>query len=385
MSIFSGFGGKKGNYTLAATVDEHSLVFVLLRNTPSGPQVERHGIHYSATFPGTYVLDELLSQLRNTFPIRQLVVSFAAPYFEIQSMEQSIARVSPTQEITRGEAYRIASKMIELAERRLRRQIFEESGILPNDFVIQKANIFHWKIDGYAVDKLEGYKGEEVEGLVLGSFLREDYADFVAKLQKKHTLAVVSLVHPFEGAQQTGISGIFVHFTEEKTQVLAQNKEMFALTKSFSPGASRFRDVFSEEFGMVENIAREFEENYIKGSLSEEVRAKIHSFLLPEIYNFGTIIQEELGGIKISTPPQVYLFGHGIRFPEVLQLFAFKDSKNLPFQGKPHVEILFPTGANTHIDAPKNFDARYTPVFFLTEFAYANAKEAHRYFSTQKI
>jgi len=370
---------------LATTVDERSLVFLLLYNTPNGPQVERHGIHHSATFPGTYVLDELLSQLRATFPIRQLVVSFAPPYFEIQSMEQSVVRVSPTSEITRGEAYRITGKMIELAERRLRRQIFEESGILPGDFVIQKANVFHWKIEGYAVDKLEGYKGEEVQGFVLGSFLREDYADFVAKLQKKHAIAAVSLVHPFEGAQQTGVPGIFAHFMEEKTQVLAQNKEMFALTKSFSPGGNRFRDVFSEKFGMAENIARELEEDYVKGNLSEEVRAQMHSFLLPEMHNFGTIIQEKLGGMKISIPPRVYVFGRGVRFQEMLQLFALQDSTNAPFQRKAHVEILLPTGVSAHIAAPKNLDARYTPVFLLTEFVYANAKKAYRYFPPKKV
>ena len=119
-------------------------------------------------------------------------------------------------------------------------------------------------------------------------------------LKTKSSLKNVEIIHPFEVIQRQRRVGVFLYITEERTQGFIARKENFDVTKSFSPGGNRFRDVFQEQFGMVENIAEEFEKKYIRGELSEEAREKVHSFLLPEVYNFGTLVKEKLQNIKMS-------------------------------------------------------------------------------------
>jgi len=211
----------------------------------------------------------------------------------------------------------------------------------------------------------------QIMGSVLGTFLRQDYVELVKKIKKKHKVKKILVIHPFEGIQKLKTPGVFVYITEEKTQVFAVNKEMFALSGSFSPGGNRFRDIFQKEFGMIENIAEEFEEQYTKGNLSEQVRAKIHSFILPEVHNFGTLVREKLRNVKMSTAQHVFLFGAGVRFKEILQLFALEDEVNIPSQEKSDLEILMPKDFHNKIVLPGELDARYTPVLLLTEVMYA--------------
>jgi hypothetical protein len=255
--------------------------------------------------------------------------------------------------------------MSEQAERQLRTRLFEDSGILPGAFVLQKIK----------VPQPVGFKGQQVEGCALGTFLREDYANLVEKLKKKYRLKNAEIIHPFETIQRRGHIGVFLYITEEKTQGLIINKESFGLTNSFSPGGNRFRDAFQDEFGMVENIAEEFERKYIRGELSEETREKVHSFLLPEVYNFGTLVREKLESIKIFAPSHVFIFGDGVRFREILQMFISFDTDNNPFREKPILAVLLPKDLDDNMSFPKGIGIEYTAMRFLLEEHYA--KKTH--------
>ena len=70
----------------------------------------------------------------------------------------------------------------------------------------------------------------EIEGSVLGTFLRQAYVEFIERMRKKYKISKISVVHPFEGVQNLKNPGTFVYMTEERTQGFAENKEMLALS-----------------------------------------------------------------------------------------------------------------------------------------------------------
>ena len=371
LSFFRRGGIQKGNFHLVATIDEHSLVFMLLRIQDGKHEVERFGVQHADSSQGMFLLDDVLDDLRKKFNIQELVVSFAAPYFQIQSVRESLNRVGTNHEISQSEGRLICKKMIKQAESRIKKRLFEDSGILPDEYIVQRARVSHWEIDGYKVNSLEGFKGHGVAGTVIGSFLRQDVVSVLKKMEVKHHISKISIVHPFEGVLEKKSSGVFVYITESKTQICIVNHENFGFSDSFKPGENQFREIFRDEFGMVENIADEFYERYLVGALSEEVREKIRSFLLPEVYNFGTLVREQVEGMSIAAPENIYIFGKGVRIKEIFHMFEPATDSSLSSQETLIAQPLVPRDFKNFPSFSAHADPRYTEIFLLMQARYA--------------
>jgi len=156
---------------------------------------------------------------------------------------------------------------------------------------------------------------------------------------------------------------------EEKTQIAVLNGDRFAFPGSISVGSDNFTELFSSVFGMRESAAGHFQDQYFSGTLSLAVQEKAHSYLLPEIRKFVTLIQRKLMEVKMVLPDSVHIFGDARALRDWENLFFQDAFEDLPFIQKPKIDFLLPK----EVWEVRNFAAvdnpRYTILFLLGALA----------------
>jgi len=303
-------------------------------------------------------LEKIFAQFPREERIQEIRATFGANPFRAQVIPIIFPPKLPMHVMDKGEAFLIERETRARADRELQKNLFRESGILPNEFSLRSLKILERRIAGYLVPKLAGFRNGEIECAVLGMFLLESSFLPVKEFAKVHTIANVSVIHIAEAleafARKPGREGVYLCLEEEKTQIAVQARDRFVFLGTASMGARNFTEFFSDTLGMREPTARIFQKQYFEGSLSVGVQEKMQTYLLPEIQKFGTLIKQKLLEAKIVLPGSIWVFGRGGILRNLQSLLTSDVLEGLPFSQKPKIINVLP------IEVPKLESASFT-------------------------
>ncbi len=370
---FLRFAPKKGNTVLALCMGEREIDFLLFKKAGSRVQVVAYGSEDISTLRVGQILEKIFAQLPREERIQEIRATFGANPFRAQVIPIIFPPKLPMHVMDKGEAFLIERETRARADRELQKNLFRESGILPNEFSLRSLKILERRIAGYLVPKLAGFRNGEIECAVLGMFLLESSFLPVKEFAKVHTIANVSVIHIAEAleafARKPGREGVYLCLEEEKTQIAVQARDRFVFLGTASMGARNFTEFFSDTLGMREPTARIFQKQYFEGSLSVGVQEKMQTYLLPEIQKFGTLIKQKLLEAKIVLPGSIWVFGRGGILRNLQSLLTSDVLEGLPFSQKPKISFLLPSDVWEVKNFPGAQDPLYTELCLLGAFA----------------
>ncbi|MDP2637134.1 MAG: hypothetical protein Q8P03_00785 [bacterium] len=287
----------------------------------------------------------------------KVVLGFSPSFLKACRASQALERTAPRTEITKEEEKALVLEL----EKRLTEGALEalslRSGIQKEDVMLERLSILEKKIDGYPVPSLEGYKGRVVEFQGMGVFLLRSHKDMLNYMRSQYKLGIPLLSHTAESitlfAKEKGTDGLFVDIGDVKTSLALVTSGKLVFVDEIPAGGDSFTTVLAQSFGMKPNIAREFKEKYVAGTLSEDLRSRMRELFLPEAKNFSTLIEERLksAGFNISCP--VFLFGGGARLLEVKESLEEENRS---------ISLLLPKDVLPLESFPASMNAQYTPL-----------------------
>lgn len=337
---------KSRNGTLVLRIGKEEIDFLFFRNRQNSAEVVSYGTEARAFFGVRQTLEKIFIHLPQNRTIQQLLVTFEAGEFRAQVVEQTLLPNSFPHFIDQAESISIERAVKRRAERIFNKNLFEESGILPREFALQRITIVERRINGYQVSKLRGFKSGEIEFSLLGVFLLESAFLPIEQFAKAHHIRNVQVLHMAEAlesfAERKKHKGIYLCVEEEKTQIAIHTEERFQFSGIIPVGAHQFNELFSEALGMRESTAKVFADQYFHHELSLPVQEKLHIFLLPEIKKFGTLVKQKLLEAKVTLPEFVWVFGRGSALRDLESVFDQTMVEDLPFSQKPTIRFLLP-------------------------------------------
>ena len=336
---------------------------------PSGVQVLSYGVERISHFTARQTLEKIFVQLPKTTDVRELVATFPESQFNAQVIELTTPPILPRHLMDRAEAFSIEKDIRARASRIFQKRLFRESGILPGEFSLRNVKILNRKIDGYPVPKLDGFKRGEIVFSILGMFLLEPPFLPVEQFAKSHGIYDIRVIHIVEAiesfARARNQEGVYLFVQEEKTQIVVQKEGHIVLVDSIPMGENAFTEFFGDFLGMRETTAEAFQEQYFQGNLSQAVREKVQTYLLPEIQKFGTLVKKKLSAAKMALPESIWIFGKGRALRGIQNLFNADELEDLPFSQKPEVRFLLPKEIWEIKDFPGLDDPGYTSLCLL--------------------
>ncbi len=329
-------------------IGKEEIDFLFFKKGGAGIEILSYGSENISSFNVRQTLEKMFMHLPQKEIVGELIVTFQAHEFRAQLIGQTLIPSSSLHllDLDKGEALSIERDILARAERAFQKNIFYESGILPNEFSLRRVKILERRINGYSVPKLEGFKSGAIEFSILGMFLLESSFLPVEQFAKAHKINSVRVIHIAEALEaftrKYHQKGIYLCVEEEKTQIAIQNEEHFMFLGTIPMGASNFTEFFADMLGMREATARAFEEQYFNDGLSVAVQEKVQTFLLPEIQKFGTLVKKKILEAKITLPEFFWVFGKGRSLGNLQSFFAQDLLDDLPFSQNPKMNFLMP-------------------------------------------
>jgi hypothetical protein len=363
---------QKGELVLAITVDEHSLVYLLAELKGATQRVVEYSVQYNGASNGTILVEGLLADITKRFLVHRVLVSFTAPYLYIRAIQCRAGRIGEEATlITKEEAKTTSENLYTHSTETLKKQLVAESGILPEEFSVGRVHSLQWKIDGYQVPTIEGFKGSSIEATVVGTFVRNDVARTVESIRKRYRRIRTEVMHPFEGVWSSGLQGVFLYIGEERAQLCVSTKTQYALSESFYGGRNTFFDLLGKKFGMVQSAAEDFWDRYVQGTLEANLQEKMKHILLPEVQNFVTLVKDQLDHMDIGMPSELFVFGKGSRMKDMLDVFGAIHATGGAMQDGMDTHTLLPADMAHPLEFSHNNDPRYSDVCLLLEMIHA--------------
>ncbi len=320
-----------------------------------------------ATLSFERTLEYLYLEIQKFQP-HKIIFSFPSPMLKAKFVTQVFRPTNPKIPIQRREKEFIEKTVLKGALQEMRASLSADSGILPEDFVRVDLSVKEIKVDGYVVSSLEGLKGSRIEFMFLGIFLLRSYGTILQRFTQKYRIRTFKILHPAQAvenfAQKTQKGGLYLDIEDETSQIFAIRDGRLSFASSIPMGGDHFTEIFVESLGMKKNIAREFQEKYFRGMISEELRTKLKALLLPAVKNFATLVKKQLRDIEGVFSPRIFMFGRGSFLKEIHEIFEGDDLKNLPFSRVPEVSFLYPKDVRS-IDTPHKTNPQYTLLFLL--------------------
>src|SRR4030042_44640 len=196
-------------------------------------------------------------------------------------------RENPKKIISREEDGEIYKKIINQAQQEISQEIFQKFGILPQDLHFIDCRILQRKIDGYQVNQLTGFSGQELVSRILLTFMPRNYLEEIRRVAKDLNLnnsrlvpEAESLFLAFFGQK---VTGIFLDIGGRSTQIfLVRNGQLKALN-DFEMGGDIFSQKLSHTLGIDEVQAEELKIRYTQRVLSEGKWEDLPFLSQPEI------------------------------------------------------------------------------------------------------
>ena len=357
---------------LVVRIGQREIDFLLFGKENGEMHVLAYGSEEISHFTALQTLERIFARIPHKTSVQELIATFDTSSFRAQSIKLILPPQSPPHRIDKAEAFALERDTRTRAERIFQNLLFKESGILPSEFSLRKMDILERRIDGYAVPRLEGFKGGEIEFSVLVMFLLETALSQVEKFAKARKISRVRVIHIAEALKvftsKPGREGVYLCMEEEKTRVAVHNEGHFLFLGALPMGAHPFAEFFSDVIGMREPSARLLQQRYFEGTLSEEVREKVHKYLLPETRKFGTLLREKLLEAKTALPESVWIFGRGGVLRDLQDVFSDDMLRDLPFVQRPKTRFLLPKDVWEAGHFPGTQDSLYTELCLIGAF-----------------
>jgi len=169
------------------------------------------------------------------------------------------------------------------------------TGLMPEEIVSNDTRIESMKIDGYAVNRLAGYKGKRIEFEVMSLMAFNDYYNELKTIFCDSNAGVKSnfknilcqnkikithggsLMAPIVKAKK--ITGTIIAIQERWTQVLIANAGVITEIIDINFGDQHFCRAIEDRLGISINEARRLKEDYLSCRLSEKARRAIHEII----------------------------------------------------------------------------------------------------------
>ncbi|MDO8633374.1 MAG: hypothetical protein Q8O97_01215 [bacterium] len=292
-----------------------------------------------------------------------VVLGFSPSSLKASFVSHTLSRQS-SGPITAIEEQSLLKEFQKVLEGKALETLSQESGIRKEDFVLERFTVLEKKIDGYAVPSFKDFKGKEVTLRGLGVFLLRSHHEILEYIVRQYKLGAPLLSHEAESltlfAKEKGLDALFLDVGDTHTSFSLVVEQSLALSDVLPFGGDRFTQILMRSLGMKANIAREFKEKYVKGQLSEDLRARIKELFLPEARNLVTLIQERMqkNGLAFSYP--VFLFGGGALLEEL------KEAAQEQVQD---VSLLLPKDVFAVQNFPPELNPQYTPLVLQVYYA----------------
>lgn len=277
-------------------------------------------------------------------------------------VRQSFRREKKEEKILEKEKKDIYKQMIEKVKDRVSREFAEKFGILPNDIHWISFRVLEVKIDGYLIENIRGYQGEELEFKILITFLPEYYWKTVRNVLSSLKFKIDKIVHLAENLScvygENKINGTFLDIGGDITQILEVRNGKLERISEFNRGGKAFTRTLSETLGIDKDRARSMIARYSAKTLSASTSEKMREIFSWEKRDWYDSFKEKLKemGSQGVLPSKIYLFGGGSSFPEiekVLKEEATAEWRNLPLAEAPVIKFINPDNIKEIEDTTK--------------------------------
>lgn len=297
-------------------------------------------------------VSEVISQAQKQAKVKakdcSVVLRVPGSFLKERIVLHSFQRKNHQRIIDRKEENSIYQKILKEGQEKISKEIFQEIGILSQDLHFLDFKILERKIDGYEVEKMEGFSGQNLDFRTLFVCLPKDYfknIGEIAKSLKLHHLGTISEVENLHSAFSIQkITAIFLDIGGRLTKIFLMEKGEPQAVESFEMGGEIFTQKLSQALGIDKAQAEDLKIRYAQRVLSDEVRKRIReplSLIGQTWFNSLKLKLKEISGKgKGIFPSIILIFGGGSLLPEIKEILESNNWEDLPFLEEPQIKPL---------------------------------------------
>lgn len=293
-------------------------------------------------------------------------LSFSPAWWCAKTFYDRIERRDAVLRITPQEKEAILKDLSQRVAKKLGEEMQRASGILAKDVIIEKLAIHKLGIDGYEVQDIVGFQGTLLDFQLMCTFTLAAYRPILNTIsQKFQDPTIFHLAEALQGfSQAKKQDGVYLDMGDGATQIIVVQDHKVFFVDQVPLAGKDFTFFLQETLTLGENTAKDFKERYAAGDFSFPVRERVKKGFLDLAKELLNLIQESLSKVKVSLPPQVFLFGGTSSLPEVEEIFQGSALRHMAFSQEPAVSFLLPKDLWI-LKFPGKTNPIFTPLFLL--------------------
>jgi len=229
----------------------------------------------------------------------KVIVGLSPTILKAKVKNVSYVRKKVTTKIGKTEEEKIYGVVCADAKKEVELEYLGNTGILGNELYWKSCDIVDFKIDGYKVETIRNYKGENLNFKILLTFLPQQYLKRFTEVLSGLNLELINFIHISEAInklpKETLIDGFYVDIGGDATQIIGVAKGTIRKVSDFERGVSSFAENVSVLFGIDKNSAYDLLENYSKQNLGEKSLAKLKEVFASERLRWYVDFKRNLG------------------------------------------------------------------------------------------
>lgn len=236
--------------------------------------------------------------------------------------------------ISGSEANKIFNFVFKEAKNKIELEYCRETGILRDSMEWIAQKIINFKIDGYKVEKINGYDGINLDFKVLVTFLPKSYYEKILKIATKLDLGVIGLVNASQGInaflKEKKGDGLYIDIGGDATQIIGVANGKIEKISEFEEGVSSFAEKISLSLGLDKFSAHNMVENYSEKKLGSDLEVRLKEIFSTEKLRWYEEFKKDLKKSfkDIGYPAVFHFFGGGAAMPEFKFVLQEKGGKD---------------------------------------------------------
>ena len=354
---------------------ESTYRFALVKEHERSLEVQTWGIEAirSLEYATEHILGKVKGMHADTEPV---LLSFSSALWRSRVLYESMQRKNASLRIDSAERKIILEDLLSKGRSSLKQRMQDFSGILAEDIHIHKLQILQYVIDGYQVQDIMGFSGQNLDVHIMAVFTLVKHLPIVDNVIQRFSgmpCRIVHLAETLEGFSQRSLQdAIYIDIGNASCRIMMTQQRRTAFVDEVAQGGKDFTLYLQETLVLGENAARDFKERYASGDFSFPLREGVKKGFAAIAENLVRLVYKSLRGIRIPLPSSIFLFGGGSKLPEVKEAFEGNALEGLPFHEKPRISFLLPKDLWT-LEFPGKTNPVFTPLFFLP---YANKESS---------